>query len=289
MATLRVNESDVTPLDGKRFELIVKKLADALNYGADPSPFFGTGMDYAQSRYYVPGDPVKSIDWRVTARTGKFHVKEYEAPKRMPIWLLFDTSGSMTVSSVKASKYVQGLRILTAIGLAAQQRMSPVGILGLGEREILLNPTLSRGQLMQQALQLRHYQLGEKTTFFDTVKRWLPSLSNRSMVIVISDFHDETAYEAMKRIACQHDLLAIHLIDPIEHGEKGHAIFRVREAESGRCFSAVSQTAWGNSDTLPQMLHRLQADYLPISIEKPFVMALRHYLAKRNALVREIR
>lgn len=289
MIKLNLNTQHLLPLDGKRFELIVKKLADSLNYGTDPSPFFGTGMDYAQSRLYVPGDPVKSIDWRVTARTKRYHVKEYEAPKRMPVWVLFDTSASMTLSSMPVSKYAQGLRILTAIGIAAQQRMSPVGILGLGEREVLVQPTLARSMLMQQAHQLRQYRMSEKTHFLHKIKHWLPSLIQRTMVIVISDFHDAEAIEGIKHIACRHDLLVLHMIDPIEKGEKGHAVFRVREAESGRCFTALSQTPWLKSQEIQHALHQMRADYLPIDISQPFTMPLRHFLAKRNALSREIR
>ena len=54
-------------LNSRQFFVAVKRLADALSYGTDRSPFLGSGVEYVQSRPYQYGDPIKSIDWRVSA------------------------------------------------------------------------------------------------------------------------------------------------------------------------------------------------------------------------------
>ena len=84
------------------FEMVARRLADDLAFGSDTSLFVGSGLEYAQSRPYEPGDSVRQLDWRITAKTGKAFVKQYETLKRIAMFLVLDTSSSMSVSSASA-------------------------------------------------------------------------------------------------------------------------------------------------------------------------------------------
>jgi uncharacterized protein (DUF58 family) len=276
-------------LDERQFSIAVRRLADDLSYGTDRSPFLGSGIEFAQSRPYVPGDPVKSIDWRVTARTGKVHVKEYEAPKRMPLWILLDTSASMCVSSQRISKYAWAVQLAGGLALAALARVSPVGMLGCGERELNVRPSLSRLQVFQWLHKLRRFRLDEQTTLGRRVRQLMAFIENRALVMVLSDLHDPEAVPALKLLAQEHDCLVLQLHDPAERGRLAGGVFRGAEAESGHEFVGHGRSHWFEQHVLEEELKRGKIDHLLLPIDQPFVPKLRGFLRKRDCLGRGTR
>ena len=270
------------PVDARQFEVAVKHLANSLNFGQEESVFHGSGLEFAQSRLYVAGDPVKAIDWKVSARVGKLFIKEYQEPKQMPLYLLLDTSASMCVTSLAMSKYAWAVQIATGIALAAQGNVTPVGLLGCGARELHVRPTLSRNVVMEWSHQLRHHDFLEDTSLAARAREVAPSLKRRTMVIVLSDLHDPEAFPALQVLAQEHDVIVLHLQDPAETGVRGAGLFRGVEAESGRAFIGHGRRAWVDAAGWKSELTRFGIDYLHLPTDEPILGKLRHFLGRRG-------
>ncbi len=277
------------PLETRQFHLAVRRLADTLSYGTDHSPFRGSGHEYVQSRAYQPGDPVKSIDWRVTARTARPYVKEYEAPKRMPVYLFIDTSASMTISSQPLSKYAWAVQIAGGLALACLDRVSPVGVVGAGERPLRITPSLSKVQIMEWLHRLRHYSLDETTSLAARVGEiagWLPQ---RALLIILSDLHDTAAPTALRLAAQRHEVVVLQLRDPAEERIFGTGFFHAREAETGTAFLSRGRTLPVSEEAVAAELRRGGVDHLVLRIDQPIAAPLRQFLNGRGGLNRKAR
>ncbi len=268
------------------FELVVRRLAEELAFGADNSLFTGGGLEYTGSRPYEPGDSVRMLNWRLTARAGKPFVKLYEALKRTCIYVVVDTSGSMSVSSTELSKHDLAVWIASAVGMIGQRRMSPVAIVGGGERETRVEPSLARNDLWRVIEPLRVGKFGEPTMLGERLRALVTRVERASVIVVISDMHDPAAISALRRAAQAHDCIAIHLQDPAEEGGLRAGFVRTREAETGTQSLIQSRTRWTTADTLRSELIRSGVDYLRLRTDMPFVAPLRHFLSNRGGLAR---
>lgn len=236
-------------LAASRFHLLARKLADELTFGTDPSRFVGSGIDFAQSRPMQLGDSVRSIDWRVTARTGRLHVKDYEAAKRLGVYIIVDTSASMAAASSRVSKHDIAVWTTAVLAQLALNRRSPVAVISGSDRAILSRPTSSRAMVTRWIETLRTRGWNERTRLTDAVRSVEALSMNRAIVAVVSDLYDPSAPDAIKRLAQRHDVIVLRPRDRAEEGVLRAGFIRATEAEDPAAeFVATSRARWFADD-----------------------------------------
>ncbi len=272
-----------------QFVITARRLASGLAPGSDASSRVASGLEYAESRPYQAGDSVRRLDWRQTARRGHPYTRDYEALKRLPVFLVVDTSASMAAGSTRISKLDAGVWLATVLGLASLNRMSPVAVIDAGEGGFASKPSLRSSDLWLALGHLGSRVGGSGTDIAAALRRVQARAPSTSMVVVLSDFHDPLAIDAMSRCAVQHDTLALHLTDPAEASPIRAGFMPAREAETGVAFLARSGTVWTRNESIRAAFLRNGCDYLRIEPHRPFLAPLRAFLSSRTGFSRRAR
>jgi len=277
-------------LSRANFELMVRRIADDIAFGTDDSLFVGSGLEYAQSRPYEPGDPVRQIDWKLTARMPVAYIKQHETLKRIAMYLVVDTSASMSVSSTRLSKHALAVWAAATIGLVGVRRLSPVSVISAGTRHAQSRsdrtPSLSPDDLWRDLEPLRAYDFTEDTELGERLVMLSAQLSRRSLLVVLSDLHDPEAVPMLRRLGHQHDVVVLHLQDPAETGDLRAGYFRGVEAESGREFLADGKRRWRDACSIERELAGADISYLKLVTDRPLISPLRQFLLTRAMLMR---
>ncbi|USD67162.1 DUF58 domain-containing protein [Vibrio sp. SCSIO 43136] len=223
-----------------------KSLWSQLN-GSHFSAQLGRGMNFSEVRQYQAGDDVRSIDWRVTARTGKTHTKLFTEEREQPVFLYLDLSSSMRFGSTLLLKSVQTAHLAALIAWITTDSQDRIGaLIDTGHHQIELKPTArAKGTLylLEQLVQTHNQALldDQQSQPFDrslsTLQRLCPKGSD---IILVSDFQRlETHHQPIIRQLNQHNRMrAVQLFDPLE---KGHTQFKgqaqVTDGRSSQWFS----------------------------------------------------
>ncbi len=116
----------------ERLRLTAREPSRSVLAGSHRSRFRGRGMDYQESRHYQPGDDIRNMDWRITARAGRPHVKVYEEERERPVIVLVDLSPSMFFGTRGAFKSVAAARLAALVAWAAVAHGDRIGGLLFG-------------------------------------------------------------------------------------------------------------------------------------------------------------
>ncbi|MFO0873891.1 MAG: hypothetical protein U0575_07955 [Phycisphaerales bacterium] len=198
---------------------------------------------------------------------------------------MIDTSASMAVASTPLSKHDVAVWIGAALGLLAQRRLSPVGVVGGGERRRGLR-RLSSATTSGGPSNCRIGRADEGTLVGERLSQLQARADRSSVIVVISDLHDPEALPAIRHATQRHDCAVIHVLDPAELGRFRAGFFRGLEAETGRTFLGTGAQSAGRKDTEPAPTSFRCASYLRVRTDLLFIALLRHFLATRAGTAR---
>ena len=205
--------------------------------GRHASKLRGRGLDFEEVRLYVPGDDIRNIDWRVTARTGTTHSKVFNEEKERPTFIVVDETSSMFFGSQKYTKSVVAAQAAALGAFYTIKRGDRVGgLVFTDEDHEVITPKRSKA-LVQYFLQ-QVCTATEKLTKRKRVKvntprlnemleRTLKSVTHDYVVTVISDFShgDADTRKVLQKIAYHNDVICIHIADPLdEHLPEGKLV-----------------------------------------------------------------
>ena len=187
------------------------------------SSFKGRGMEFDETRLYTPGDDARSLDWRVTARTGKPHTKLFREERERPVFLSVDARAAMFFATRGVFKYVQAARLAALTAWSAQRHGDRIGGQVFTENGgVELKPEHGRRavlHLLQKLADAEPSDDGQTGSGLDeALARLVQHARPGSLVFVFSDFRGlgSAGEFSLLRLRRHCDVALAFLSDPLE-------------------------------------------------------------------------
>lgn len=233
----------------RRIEITTSRLVTDVFAGQYHSVFKGRGLEFDEVREYFPGDDVRTIDWNVTARTGKPHIKKYVEERELTVMLLVDVSLSCQFSSVNDLKSKLAAEIAALLAFSAIRNNDKIGLLIFTDKiEKFIPPVKGTKNVLRLIREILYFKPQNKATDMVAALDYLNKVVTRkSVAFLISDFFEngsalkiiENAGQGRLKKALgianrRHDLIAVTLNDRRESELPNCGLLLLQDAENGR-------------------------------------------------------
>jgi uncharacterized protein (DUF58 family) len=197
-----------------RIELRTKILVEGLQFGPHHSLFKGLGLEFADIREYVPGDDIRSIDWKVTARFDRPFVKEFTEERDQTFYLLIDVSGSESFGS-EVTKQQKILEVFASLAFAALRNNDRIGLCLFSDRVEKFMPARRGKKHLLAAIDtlILHHPVSQRTDLSAALRFIFRILSRRSTIVILSDFASPEIFPTLAILRRRHEVIAIRVTD----------------------------------------------------------------------------
>lgn len=220
----------------KYIQISTRKTVTNFLGGEYESAFKGNGIEFEDVREYQPGDDVRSIDWNVTARTGKPFIKRFVEERELTVFFAVDLSASGSYGSGEKSKNEIAAEICALLAFSAIKNNDKIGLLIFtDEIELFVPPKKGMTHGLRLLRELLFFKPESKGTNIEKGLDYLGRvLRKKAVVFLVSDFFD-TGYEKKMRIMSRrHDLIAVTVTDPHETELPDIGLIEISDTETGK-------------------------------------------------------
>lgn len=286
--------SDETALKLKKLQLTTRGIVEGFLVGLHKSPYHGFSVEFNDHRQYNPGEPLRDVDWKIAAKTGRYYVKRYEEETNLRSYIILDHSKSMFYASRGSSKMEYATQLAAALAWLMISQKDAVGLVTFNDKITnQLFPKAIRTYLAQIFGILVGLEARESTDLYTNLSKIAESIRKRSLIIVISDLLDdpEKVLSAFKQFRHRHhELLVFHITDPQEDEFKFKHETEFVDAETGE---KLTVNPWqirkeylekyqDHIKFLKTECHQAQIDYIPVTTATPVADLLMRYLLQRK-------
>jgi uncharacterized protein (DUF58 family) len=277
-------------------ELVARTVVDGFLAGLHRSPHLGVSTDFAEHRAYSPGDDVRRVDWKLYARTDRYHVKEFEAETNASLSVLLDVSRSMSYGSGAVRK-LDYARILAASLLYFSQRQRDRVGLSLFDSEVLEHVPPATRHLPHSLHALSRARATRPGDLPAAMRLLAESHRRRGIVVLVSDLYLEPAalVKALHLVAgAGSDVVVMHVLDPHELEFPFEAAASFQDMEGEEALPVVPPAMRDryramladHTRTLARLLGEAGMDYFLFDTRRSIDAALFEYLSVRERLAR---
>ncbi len=218
----------------RQVEIRTRRLVTDALAGQYHSVFKGRGMNFEEVREYCPGDEVRSIDWNVTARTGRPFVKKFTEERELTILLIVDVSASGRFGSTSQSKRELSAELASALAFSAIRNNDRVGLLLFtDEVEQYIPPKKGRQHVLRVIREILFHEPRRRGTDIARALNFANRvLARRAVAFLISDFQARDYETALRVTARHHDLVSVLVNDRRELGLPAIGRITLEDAET---------------------------------------------------------
>jgi uncharacterized protein (DUF58 family) len=282
-----------------RLDLIARLIVEGFITGLHRSPYHGFSVEFSQHRPYMPGDPLRDLDWKAYAKSDRLYIKQYEEETNLKAYLLLDISGSMQFQAGSAlSKFRYAASLAAALSYLLLRQRDAVGLMLFRDCiEAYVPPRSVQSHLQVLLKTIEQASPGSDTQMAPTFHDLAERISRRGLVIVLSDLFDdpEQVLRGLRHFRHRgHEVVVFHLLDPRELDlgfDKETRFFDLEDPEQ-----MLTTQPWHVRHEYKKMIEDMiqtyrqgcaeaRVDYALIDTSTPFDVALSRYLVRRRKML----